>query len=279
VAFEPRPGAASYFRLAGPACATDLAPVVGFGSADLHVGSLFADHRGGDARSSILGDGHGPLVFADIAARHRDLPQRPHSREQVDHLAALLAPLSGRLAPDHAIELLRKFGSIAGIAAARKRELAEVFGPDSALPAHIAAVRRLLRAGLREHVVRRPLDPQDPAMIQWILTHFSGLRHEEMLVVWADSSGRLLDYQTLATGHSEQVEFGPELLFRRAIIAGAKQALLAHNHPSGVAHPSDDDIVSTRRIVRDGRLLGISLLDHLIVGGSRVFSMQRAGLL
>ena len=191
----------------------------------------------------------------------------------------MLAPLSGDDAPGHATALLARFGSIARVAAARTRELAEVLGKGSPLPVHIAAVRRLLHAGMREHVARRPLDTADPGLLQFVIAHFSGLQHEEMLALFGDANGCFLDHQTLAMGSSRRMEFDPSVLFRRACQVGAMQVVLAHNHPSGAATPSGDDLDSTRRVARDGRLLGITLRDHLIVSGNAVFSMHRAGLL
>lgn len=147
------------------------------------------------------------------------------------------------------------------------------------MPTQIAAVRRLLKAGFREHVVRKSLDSADPGLLAFVVAHFNGLQHEEMLALFGDADGRFLDCQTLATGPSRRMEFAPSLLFRRAIALGAVQVVLAHNHPSGSVAPSEDDLASTRRIVCDGQLLGIVLRDHLIIAGNSVFSMERAGLL
>lgn len=279
MAHEPGPRNARGDGRAGPACAAGLAAVDGVAPDDLGAWPPATFLQSGDAGRCLLGDDRRPLVFADIAARRRDLPERSLPPGQETYLAALLAPLCGTDAPGQAAALLARFGSIAGVAGARKRELAEVFGAESPLPAHIAAVRRLLQAGLREHVVRQPLDPADPGLLVFVVAHFSGLKHEEMLALFADADGRFLDHQILAAGPSRRMEFAPSLLFRRAVALGAAQVVLAHNHPSGAAAPSKDDLASTRRIVHDGQLLGIALRDHLIVGGNTVFSMRRAGLL
>ena len=229
--------------------------------------------------AGLLGDDDGPLIFADLVAGRRDFPQRSPAAVQTDHLAALLAPLSGSEAPNHAAALLARFGSICAVAAAPRRELAEVFGKRSPLPDHIAAIRRLLHAGLREQVVRKPLNPDDPDLLRFVVAHFSGLRHEEMLALFGDAEGRFLDHQTLAAGSVQGMAFERPVLFRHAAALGARQIVLAHNHPSGRAAASADDIASTRRVASDCELLGIVLRDHLIVGGNSVFSMKRAGLL
>lgn len=175
--------------------------------------------------------------------------------------------------------LLARFGSICAVAAAPRRDLAEVFGKTSPLPDHIAAIRRLLHAGLREQVARTPLDPTDPALLEFVVAHFSGLQHEKMLALFGDADGRFLDHQTVAAGSPMGMAFERPVLFRRAAALGARQIVLVHNHPSGRAAASEADIVSTRRIVRDGELLGIVLRDHLIVAGNSVYSMKQARLL
>ncbi|WP_230207063.1 JAB domain-containing protein [Novosphingobium sp. Gsoil 351] len=154
-----------------------------------------------------------------------------------------------------------------------------MFGPGSTLPGQIAAVRRLLHAGLREQVTRGPLDSASPSLLQFVVAHFCGLQHEEMLALFGNAGGQFIDHETVAAGPSHRMEFSPAQLFRRAVALGAVEIVLAHNHPSGIAQPSADDLASTRRVVRDAKLLGIVVRDHLIVGGNAVFSMSRAGLL
>lgn len=279
MAYEPGHRDACRDDVAGATRASGLVAVASLASNDFSTGPCPSCHRVSDAGRSLLGDDCGSLVVADIASGRGNLPQRPHSKPQTDYLAALLAPLSGDHARTHSVSLLDRFGSIAGVAAARRRELAEVFGSSSTLPVQIAAVRRLLQAGLREHVTRGPLDSAAPGLLQFVVAHFCGLQHEEMLALFGDAGGRFIDHETVAAGPSHRMEFSPARLFRRAVALGAVEIVLAHNHPSGVAHPSADDLTSTRRVVRDAKLLGIMLRDHLIVGGNAVFSMSRAGLL
>lgn len=132
---------------------------------------------------------------------------------------------------------------------------------------------------MREKVERRPLDSSDPALLNYVVARFSGLEHEELLILYGDSAGKFLDQEVVAAGGRDEFAFEREVLFRRASAVGARQIVLAHNHPSGLAAASKRDVAATDRIQRDAKLLGIVLLDHLIVGGNAVFSMKRAGLL
>jgi DNA repair protein RadC len=71
----------------------------------------------------------------------------------------------------------------------------------------------------------------------------------------------------------------PREVFSAALAARARGVVLAHNHPSGDVKPSEDDVALTRRAVEAGELLGISVLDHLVVGAGRYLSMAERGLL
>lgn len=174
---------------------------------------------------------------------------------------------------------MARFGSINAVGQASGRALAEVLGCASPLPDLITAVRRLLQAGLRERIARSPLDTADPALLEFVVSQFSGLRHEEVLALFGDAAGGYLDHRKLASGSIGSIALDRPVLFHRAAALGARRIVLAHNHPSGVARPSDDDIAATRRIRSDGAIVGIDLVDHLIVAHNEVFSMKRAGLL
>jgi len=70
----------------------------------------------------------------------------------------------------------------------------------------------------------------------------------------------------------------PREVFSVALATGASGLVLAHNHPSGDVKPSEDDIALTERAVEAGRLLGIWVVDHLVVGAGRYLSMAERGL-
>ncbi len=71
----------------------------------------------------------------------------------------------------------------------------------------------------------------------------------------------------------------PRELFKEAIAASASSMIIAHNHPSGNPEASQDDIKLTRRLVEVGKLMGIEIVDHIILGDGRFTSLKREGLL
>jgi DNA repair protein RadC len=88
---------------------------------------------------------------------------------------------------------------------------------------------------------------------------------------------KFVELVSLGTLHATLVH--PREVFRRAIRAGASSLILAHNHPSGDCSPSDDDTTLTRRLTEAGRIIGIEVIDHIIIGGNTTLSFKEKGLL
>ena len=88
-------------------------------------------------------------------------------------------------------------------------------------------------------------------------------------------------FQEVSRGSLNAAIVEPREVFRFAVMAGAAGVLLAHNHPSGDAAPSSEDIAITRRLVKAGELLAINVLDHVIIGSGQpgFVSMREMGLI
>jgi len=87
---------------------------------------------------------------------------------------------------------------------------------------------------------------------------------------------KLIDLVSLGILNSSIVH--PRETFRRAVIEGSAQIIIAHNHPSGEATPSEDDLTVTKRLIRAGEILGIELIDHLIITLAGFTSMKEKAL-
>lgn len=221
------------------------------------------------------------VVFADSVAAHRDRTSPPanSAHRQISILADLLAPAIGSRAGKSAQELLQEFGSLAGIAAAPTKAIERVLGGEAALAAMLAAGRAIVHAGMRENVQRRKVDGDDPALLNYLSAQFSGLTDEHLYVLFLDENQCFLGEHQFTSGSPACISCRPRVLFSRALALGAHAILLAHNHPSGDARPSEADIQATHRIRADANGLEITLIDHLIVGRTQIVSMKRAGLL
>lgn len=113
-----------------------------------------------------------------------------------------------------------------------------------------------------------------------VLVPLVGFRDRERCVAaFLDTKHRLLGTATVSIGSIDHTFMAPREVFRDALLANASALVLAHNHPSGDPEPSRDDELVTRRLARAGEMLGIDVLDHLVVGGTRWTSLARRGVI
>lgn len=89
---------------------------------------------------------------------------------------------------------------------------------------------------------------------------------EHFVVLYLNMRHAVVARQTVGIGSLGSVEVHPREVFRGACIAGAAAVIVVHNHPSGEAVPSAEDLALTRRLVASGSLLGIPVLDHVVIG-------------
>lgn len=104
------------------------------------------------------------------------------------------------------------------------------------------------------------------------------LSHEEFHILWLDNRHRIIDCQKLFTGTVDGASVYPREVVRAALRVNACAAILAHNHPSGVAEPSAADRAITDELRDALRLIGVRILDHIVVGAECV-SMAGRGLM
>ena len=108
-----------------------------------------------------------------------------------------------------------------------------------------------------------------------------GLCHEDqevLLCMMLDTKNQLLGEKEITRGTVNATMISPRELFLAALQFRAVHILLVHNHPSGLPEPSGDDITVTRQIRRAGEMLGITLLDHIIIGDHCYTSMLEQGI-
>lgn len=104
-----------------------------------------------------------------------------------------------------------------------------------------------------------------------------GYRHEVFVLLLLDSRNQLLDFHELFKGTTDMASVYPPEIVKLALQNNTAAAIVAHNHPSSVAEPSQSDIAITKRIKQALALVDISLLDHFIVGCGEVTSFADTG--
>ena len=110
------------------------------------------------------------------------------------------------------------------------------------------------------------------------LSEYSKRDREHLLCIYLNTKNRILGIEVVSIGILNSSICHPREVFKGAILASAKSIILAHNHPSGDPEPSDDDIALTKRIENAGRIIGIELLDHIIIGDGSYISLRERGL-
>ena len=139
----------------------------------------------------------------------------------------------------------------------------------------LAAAESILRKKLeRQGSIGNPTDSAD-----FLRMRLGALLHEEFHIVWLDNRHRILDCQKLFTGTVDGASVHPREVVRAALNCNACAAILAHNHPSGVAEPSAADRAITKELRDALQLVGVRILDHIVVSAGECVSMAARGLL
>lgn len=142
------------------------------------------------------------------------------------------------------------------------------------LTAALTLCRRLECRG-KDRVVR--LDR--PAAVHRELRHLATRTQERFIVLSLDGGLGLLGMEVVSLGTANSVMVHPRDVFASALERRATHLILAHNHPTGLLEPSDDDITMTRRMEKAGKLLGVNVLDHIVFDSEGWYSMVEHGIL
>ena len=114
---------------------------------------------------------------------------------------------------------------------------------------------------------------------QLLKRHFADLQHEEFWILLLSRASTVLGTHLISKGGLASTPADPKIIFKVAIEKQASTIILAHNHPSGNVKPSADDISLTKKMVAAGKLLDITVADHLIFTDQEYFSFNDAELL
>ena len=189
--------------------------------------------------------------------------------------ARLLAAIIGDGA---AGPLLQRFGDLRQLLQAESRDLAGIRGIGAARLAALRALPELARRFYAQSLpvgeaIRSPADTE--AFLKSRMRH---LDHELFCCLFLDNRHRVLRFDELFRGTIDGTTVYPREVVKEALAVNAAAVILAHNHPSGVAEPSQADERITRRLKAALELVDIRLLDHLIIGDGQATSLASRGL-
>ncbi len=97
---------------------------------------------------------------------------------------------------------------------------------------------------------------------------------EHFILLILNLSGEVIGFKVLASGAMDHIVVDPKIVFRNALLLGAAQFIIAHNHPSGNVKPSSYDYSTTNRLIQLGAMMELPLVDHIIVAGQTCVSLR-----
>ncbi len=230
-------------------------------------------------------------AIASYRVRLRELPADDRPRERLLQYGADVLSLGELLAillrsgtqqqnvVELANHLLSHYGGLRGVAALTAHELAQINGIGPAKAAQIKAAiefgRRLVASSPEERT--KISSPRD--VYHQVGPALRDEKREHFIALLLDTKNGLLRQITVSVGDLSSSLVHPREVFTPAVRYSAASIIVSHNHPSGDPTPSPEDVQVTARLVEAGELLGITLLDHIIVGDARWVSLKEKGLM
>jgi len=175
--------------------------------------------------------------------------------------------------------LIKHFGSLSAVLNADQGALQQVGGMGKTSAAALKSVALAARRMARGEVQNKPVLGSWQALLDYLAIDMAHLTVERVRVLYLDARNRLIDDHHVGDGSIDEAAIHPREIIRRALDVGSSALILVHNHPSGSPEPSRADIQITRQIAEAGRLLGITVHDHVIVGREGHVSLKAKGLI
>ncbi len=215
----------------------------------------------------------------DERPRERLYKQGAEALSNSELLAIILGSgMKGKSVIQLSQELLAKFGGLEYLADATIEELCEVKGLGRAKAIQLRALVALAgRLSQKTQTVKVKIDHPQSAY-HLVRDELENQKKEVFSIVMMDVKGYVINQQVVSIGTLSHSLIHPREVFYPAIRHKASSILLAHNHPSGDPTPSKEDISVTEKLVEVGKLMGIPVRDHLIVGRDRYISLRQEGV-
>lgn len=187
--------------------------------------------------------------------------------------------VAGKSAVDLARDLLVEFRDLRGLFSATEQRFCAVKGLGPAKFAQLRAVLEMSRRYLYGEIQGRDVISSPEATRDYLKLRLGTYPHEVFAALFLDNRHRVIDYRELFAGTIDGASVHPREVVRAALELNAAAIIFAHNHPSGVAEPSQSDLRITQRLKDALALIDVRVLDHLIIGEGEGTSLAERGLL
>jgi len=216
----------------------------------------------------------------DDRPRERMMNEGPESLSNHELLAILLRTGTKNESALHlASKLLKQFDGLRLLKDATVEEITSIQGIGQAKAVQIMAAlelgRRIHQLTYEErYVIRSPKDAAD-----YVMEEMRFLTQEHFVCIYLNTKNQVLQKRTVFIGSLNASIVHPREVFKSALKRSAASLICVHNHPSGDPTPSREDIEVTRRLAECGKLIGIEMLDHIIIGEHKFVSLKEKGYL
>lgn len=212
--------------------------------------------------------------------REKLLTRGASSLSDAELLAIFLRTgVTGKSAVDLARELLTRFGSLTRLFAASEAGFCETHGMGQAKYVQLQAVLEMSRRALQEELQHGDALNSPRAVRDYLRLLLGGRQQEVFLALFLDTQHRVIAAEELFHGTLSQTSVYPREVVKRALAHNAAAVILAHNHPSGVAEPSQADRHLTDALKQALGLVDVRVLDHFVVAAGQTLSFAEKGFI
>ena len=215
----------------------------------------------------------------DERPREKLLSQGAAALSDAEILSILLRNgVRGSSALDLARDLLRRYESLRKLLGTDRAKLCTEPGIGAARYAELQAAAEISRRQMAEPLRCGQLLASPRATSDFLIAKLRNLEHEVFCCLYLDKRHRLIAFEELFRGTIDGASVHPREIVKLALQRNAAAMIVAHNHPSGIAEPSQADEIITLRIKEALALVDIRLLDHIVVGDGVYVSLAERGL-
>ncbi|HYE35090.1 RadC family protein [Methylocaldum sp.] len=216
----------------------------------------------------------------DERPREKLLQKGPLALSDAELLAIFLRTgVKGKTAVDLARELLIEFGSLRALLESDFERFSRSHGLGTAKYALLQAVLEMARRHLKETLRRGSALTSPDLTRNYLAARLRSYPHEVFAALFLDNQHRIIEFEELFRGTIDGASVYPREVVKKALSFNAAAVIFAHNHPSGIAEPSEADKHITQRLKQALSLIDIRVLDHFIVGDGDAYSFAEHGLI
>ena len=175
-------------------------------------------------------------------------------------------------------EAIKKFKNLKGVLDADIIELITIKGIGRSNALGLILFKAIYERYSKEKISSKLLLNSSKLVAEYLQTKIGNKKEEHFTILYFDTRNKLIN-EEISIGTLNASLVHPREVFKKAIKDNVAQIIIAHNHPSGDFKPSDQDISTTNRLVEAGKLVGISVIDHLIITSDKYFSFKENSII